>query len=69
MEGSVRPDLPNAHPYSAAVTVVDQVFDAGSGTFGVRLALPNPGGVLSAGLRCHVVIKIPAVAEASKADQ
>jgi RND family efflux transporter MFP subunit len=69
MSASVRPDLPNAHPYTAIVTVVDQVFDAGSGTFGVRLALPNPGGVLSAGLRCHVVMKIPAVTEVSKPDQ
>ncbi len=38
----------------ATVTVVDQVFDAASGTFGVRLDLPNPDGALPAGLRCRV---------------
>jgi hypothetical protein len=69
MTGTVRPDLPNAQPYGATVTVVDQVFDAGSGTFGVRLALPNPGGTLSAGLRCHVAINIPAVAATTKPGQ
>ena len=39
------------HP--ATVKVVDRVFDAASGTFGVRLELPNPGGRLPAGLRCQ----------------
>jgi multidrug efflux pump subunit AcrA (membrane-fusion protein) len=36
----------------ATVTRVDQVADAASGTFGVRLELANPGQVLPAGLRC-----------------
>jgi len=30
------------------------VLDAASGTFGVRLALPNPGQQLPAGIRCKV---------------
>ena len=38
----------------ATVTVVDRVFDAASGTFGVRLELPNPDGALPAGQRCKV---------------
>jgi len=36
------------------VTVVDKVMDAASGTFGVRLALPNPDLALPAGLKCKI---------------
>lgn len=39
--------------YSARVEVVDRTVDAASGTFGVRLALPNPGGRIPAGVRCR----------------
>jgi hypothetical protein len=39
------------------VTVVDQVLDAASGTFGVRLALPNPERQLPAGIRCKVLFE------------
>jgi RND family efflux transporter MFP subunit len=60
--GKVRPGIPaEVYPedpiggkYVALVTVVDQVFDAASGTIGVRLELPNPEYALPAGLRCHV---------------
>jgi hypothetical protein len=38
--------------------VVDQVLDAASGTFGVRLALPNPGQQLPAGIRCKVQFEL-----------
>jgi multidrug efflux pump subunit AcrA (membrane-fusion protein) len=38
----------------AIVTVVDHVLDAASGTFGVRLTLPNPQLVLPAGIHCKV---------------
>lgn len=40
--------------YSAKVSVVDSVFDSASGTFGVRLELPNAAGKLPAGIRCKV---------------
>lgn len=40
--------------YKAKVTVVDRVVDAASGTFGVRLELPNPGNKIPAGIRCSV---------------
>jgi RND family efflux transporter MFP subunit len=40
--------------YPAVVTVVDQVFDAASGTIGIRLELPNPDYALPAGLKCQV---------------
>jgi RND family efflux transporter MFP subunit len=38
---------------SATVAVVDKVLDAASGTFGIRLDLPNPNRKLPAGIRCH----------------
>lgn len=40
--------------YAATVSVIDGVFDSASGTFGVRLALPNAAGKLPAGIRCQV---------------
>ena len=51
---TVRQKPPLAGVYSAEVTVVDKVFDAASGTFGVRLELPNPEGAIPAGTRCTV---------------
>ncbi|MDN5005292.1 efflux RND transporter periplasmic adaptor subunit [Bradyrhizobium sp. GCM10027634] len=50
----VFPEDPVGGRYSALVTVVDQVFDAASGTIGVRLELPNPNYALPAGLKCRV---------------
>ncbi len=41
--------------YPAKVVIVDQVIDAGSGTFGVRVELPNPKLKLPAGLNCQVI--------------
>ena len=38
---------------SATVVVVDKVLDAASGTFGIRLDLPNPNRKLPAGIRCQ----------------
>lgn len=48
----IVPEMPNASPFSAKVTLVDRVLDAPSNTFRVRLTLPNPGAVIPAGLRC-----------------
>ena len=39
--------------YIARVEVVDPMFDAASGTFGVRLTLPNPDRKIPAGLKCR----------------
>ncbi|MBR0960155.1 efflux RND transporter periplasmic adaptor subunit [Bradyrhizobium japonicum] len=50
----VRPELPIGGVYIASVTVVDRVLDAASGTFGVRLSLPNPHLALPGGIRCRV---------------
>ena len=40
--------------YKAKVVVVDRVIDAASGTFGVRLELPNPGNKVPAGIKCRL---------------
>ena len=53
----VRPEPPIGGTYAATVTAVDRVLDAASGTFGVRLALPNPELLLPAGIRCKIVFK------------
>ncbi len=50
----VHPEEPIGGSYRATVTVVDRVMDAASGTFGVRLALPNPELHLPAGLKCKI---------------
>jgi RND family efflux transporter MFP subunit len=54
----VKPDNPIGGVYTATVTVVDQVFDAASGTFGVRLKLPNPELRLPAGIRCKILFEL-----------
>jgi RND family efflux transporter MFP subunit len=54
-DARIHPQQPIGGSYPAIVTVVDQVLDAASGTFGVRLALPNPGLQLPAGIRCKVL--------------
>lgn len=54
MPAKVSPELPIGGIYDAEVAVVDNVFDAASRTFRVRLVLPNAGYALPAGLRCTV---------------
>ena len=54
MKAEVTPEAPVGGVHTATVTVVDQVFDAASGTFGVRLEIPNPGLRLQAGVACTV---------------
>ncbi len=54
MTGQVILSEPFSGKYSAEVVIADQVIDAASGTFGVRLKLPNSKVKLPAGLRCKV---------------
>jgi RND family efflux transporter MFP subunit len=49
----VMPEQPVGGSYTAQVEVVDPTLDAASGTFGVRLRLPNPGGRIPAGVKCR----------------
>ena len=50
----VLPEEPVGGKYHARVCVVDRVVDAASGTYGVRLRLPNPGNKIPSGLKCRV---------------
>jgi RND family efflux transporter MFP subunit len=54
MFAEVKPEAPVGGVYKAKVTIVDKVVDAASGTFGVRLELPNPDYKLPPGLKCKV---------------
>lgn len=54
MTAKVYPDAPVGSGYLAKVIVVDKVIDAASGTFGVRLELPNPEHKIPAGMNCMV---------------
>jgi membrane fusion protein (multidrug efflux system) len=53
-DASVLPEAPVGGNHAAKVIVVDPVVDAASGTFGVRLELPNPEHAVPAGLKCRV---------------
>lgn len=55
MKATVIPEEPARDQYSATVKVIDRVIDGASGTFGVRLEIPNPGYRILAGLKCKVV--------------
>jgi RND family efflux transporter MFP subunit len=51
---TVVPEQPVGGSYRTRVAVVDPVVDAASGTFGVRLELPNAKRAIPAGVRCKV---------------
>ncbi len=53
-KAEVTLDAPLASRHEATVIVVDRVLDTSSGTFGVRLALPNPDLGIPAGTRCKI---------------
>lgn len=55
MIAEVKPEAPVSGTYSAEVTIVDRVIDAASGTFGVRLEIPNPEYLIPPGLKCKVM--------------
>ena len=62
MSATVKPEVSEAEPRGAKVTVVDRVIDAASNSFRVRLELPNPNYQLPPGLRCKVDFDLPAPA-------
>ena len=59
----VTPEIPAGARYTARVIVIDHVLDAASGTFGVRLTLPNLNHAIPAGIRCKA--SFPGVAAAA----
>ena len=54
MDVQVKLEEPIGGTHKAKITIVDRVVDAASGTFGVRMELPNPDLKLPAGLKCSV---------------
>jgi len=54
MRATVVPEFPGDTVHVASVTIVDRVIDAASGTFGVRLELPNPEHEIPSGLHCQL---------------
>ena len=54
----VRPAAPIDGEHAAKIVVIDQVFDAASDTFGVRLALANSDFLLPAGIDCTVEFRV-----------
>lgn len=54
MTAEVRPEAPVGGVYRGKVVIVDKVIDAASGTYGVRVELPNASLKLPAGLKCKV---------------
>ena len=53
-KANVETEAPLSRRYQATVAIVDRVVDSASGTFGVRLELPNPKGDIPAGVKCRV---------------
>lgn len=54
-EIQVNPEIPAGSSYAAKVKVIDRVLDAASGTFGVRLELPNAQRKILGGIRCRAI--------------
>jgi RND family efflux transporter MFP subunit len=71
----VLPEIPAGSKHRATIKVIDSVLDAASGTFGVRLELPNRDRKIPAGIRCQasfpdiVVSKVPARRSAGAAEK
>ena len=54
MQAEVSIDTPRKQTKSAVIKTVSPIVDAASGTFSVRLELPNPDFQIAAGLRCKI---------------
>ncbi|MBI5618472.1 MAG: efflux RND transporter periplasmic adaptor subunit [Gammaproteobacteria bacterium] len=57
LAAEVTPEAPLDGKYAAKIDVVDKVIDAASGTFQIRLDLPNPKHELPGGVKCRVKIE------------
>ena len=63
----VYPEAGIGGEFESSVSIVDSVLDAASGTFRVRLSLPNPDYAITSGLRCRIEFKDqPPLANAAK---
>lgn len=66
MEVEIQPERPADRVFRAEVTIVDQLIDPASGSFTVRMALPNPGDELIGGVNCLARFNFPAPPLASR---
>lgn len=57
MEVDIRPERPANASFKATVSIVDQLIDPASGSFSVRMALPNPEDKLVGGVNCVATFK------------
>ena len=55
MEVEIRPERPLNRVFKAKVTVVDQLIDPASGSFAVRMSLPNPEEKMVGGVNCLAI--------------
>jgi multidrug efflux pump subunit AcrA (membrane-fusion protein) len=58
MNANVRPEGKRQPVYQAKIMVVNRVVDSASGTFGVRLEIPNANKAIAAGLACTVDFRL-----------
>jgi RND family efflux transporter MFP subunit len=61
MRADVRPEGKGQPVHHAKIMVVNKVVDSASGTFGVRLEMPNPNNAIAAGLACTVEFRLSSV--------
>ena len=54
MRAEIIPEVPANKVYKATINVVDKVIDPASGSFLVRLKLPNPDYQVVGGLKCKI---------------
>jgi len=62
MKVDVYPEQPANKVFKATVTIVDKLIDPASGSFTVRMSLPNPDDILIGGVNCiaQFAFKTPA---------
>ncbi|MFI3186796.1 MAG: efflux RND transporter periplasmic adaptor subunit [Methylococcaceae bacterium] len=59
MTAEIQPEKPSNKSYQAIVTIVDRLIDPASGSFTVRLSLPNPDDKLISGVNCIANFNFP----------
>ena len=58
MSVEVKPDFPVNSSYQATVSTIDRIIDAASGSFTIRLVLPNPDDKLVGGTKCIAIFPV-----------
>jgi RND family efflux transporter MFP subunit len=66
MAADIYPETSEATPRRAEVSIVDRMGDIASGTFGVRLSLPNADYAIPAGVKCTLQFAVETEADKQK---